>query len=869
MSNLKHQQKAETNKQNKKVDYYLSLMKELLFIPFAAFLVFYFFREAVSAYWGSFAVKPFLAYIKADKHCYTDTVLSFVVILGGFTLVKKLNSNYIYSRYVFQCLIIGSTIYSHYRFFSSDFDFVSFTFAPIFKYADLIYLVTLSGGVIIFRNEYSNRKRTEEAKTKHNPVEILKNGGFAIDKPVSNDLEIEVHDALGFSQYTKNLAERIRLTNPNNSFAIGINAKWGMGKTSFTNILKRNFEQDKKDDTLIEVNFNPWDNNTPNAIIQNFFETFQEAIKPYHSTLPRQLITYSNKLVSLNDDNTTGKYIQVAVSALTGFDSLQSLHKQIDDALKVINRKVVIYIDDLDRLDNVEIIEVLKLIRNTANFHNTIFIVSYDRDYIVNAIGTHNIHRNEFFLEKIFQLEINLPLMDEFVIVDDVWSLLKPYFNNNRFNFVANEILATWLTNMRDVKRLYNSFTLNISELKDKGIDSKDFLLIELLRLKYPNVYAMVSERVNLKKENGFWKIDKNDFEYIKTKNEDRFTAKDNAQIQSLLMELFNENKKNGVSSTSSFHYYFYYNLKKNDIKLSEFQTTLESTVINDIELQIEKWFEDKKVESFEAHLSVALRSIQANRNQLKVLLKMILHFAYLRDGDNNVLNFTRIAQILYDNKLSLNYDDRENIMSHFINPNTKYWHSLADLLLLCFKKTKALGPTDALDKKTELSLIRGWASNLLSNYMKTDSGNINAQTVYTLAVLIKEKDEDSILMTDADFNMLMNNIVKKDPDSFIKWILSKNKVSAINSSSENSLEKDLQIKLSAMSPNPTLYPQSKYLKIWHLYTRNGNTADSLNIDNRNKDSSNEEEEKLAQQLDKEVADLSITNQKRNYSFLG
>jgi len=50
------------------------------------------------------------------------------------------------------------------------------------------------------------------------------------------------------------------------------------------------------------------------------------------------------------------------------------MFKEINDSLKKINKKIVIFIDDLDRLDKEEVVEVIRLIRNTANFHNTFFV---------------------------------------------------------------------------------------------------------------------------------------------------------------------------------------------------------------------------------------------------------------------------------------------------------------------------------------------------------------------------------------------------------------------------------------------------------------------------------------------------------------
>lgn len=61
----------------------------------------------------------------------------------------------------------------------------------------------------------------------------------------------------------------------------------------------------------------------------------------------------------------------------------------------------------MDRLGADEIFEVLKLIRNTANFPFIIFIVTFDKTYVINQMGSKNIPAS--YLEKIFMADFILP----------------------------------------------------------------------------------------------------------------------------------------------------------------------------------------------------------------------------------------------------------------------------------------------------------------------------------------------------------------------------------------------------------------------------------------------------------------------------
>ncbi|MBI2268784.1 MAG: hypothetical protein HYU69_00330 [Bacteroidetes bacterium] len=303
-------------------------------------------------------------------------------------------------------------------------------------------------------------------------------------------------DELGYSKYSQMLANKINASHFDKAFAIGVNGKWGLGKTSFIDLLKRQIGNEN----LIIVDFNPWNSHTPKAIIQDFFETIQEAIRPYHSSLARLLVFYADKLVALND-NKIAKSIQTSVAAFTGYESLNSLFKDINGALRKINKKIIIFIDDLDRLDTEEIVEVIRLIRNTANFHNTFFVVAYDRNYIVKALHQHNPYNHEQFLEKIFQIEVTLPYFKKDIFRHKLAEKLKKVFPESLHEKIHEEIIGSpsvtpqylndWLESMRDVTRLANSLALNLRKL-DGEVELNDFIRLEVLRLKFPSVYELL-----------------------------------------------------------------------------------------------------------------------------------------------------------------------------------------------------------------------------------------------------------------------------------------------------------------------------------------------------------------------------------------
>ncbi len=425
-------------------------------------------------------VKYALSYV--DSVWYNDIIFGLVGI-ATFVFVLYRFRRYNPSKNILIILSAITIIYCIYRFFYAVWDFTSLSFTSIIKYTDVLIIVTVFNLFLLIKGKAKEKRNGENS--------------FFDDEPIGKTKD----DELGYSAYAELLASKLSSSNFDKSFAIGINGKWGLGKTSFIDLLKRKLN----DGDIIEINFNPWNSNSPKAIIQDFFETVQEAIRPYHSSLSRLLISYSNKLVSLSD-NTVTQTIQTSVSALIGFESLNSLFEDINSALSKIDKKIIVYIDDLDRLDKDEIVEVIRLIRNTANFHNTFFIVAYDRNYVVNALKSHNPYKQEQFLEKIFQIEVSLPYFKKDIFRYKLAEKLKQKFPNGFHKIIDEEIIGSpsvvpvflnaWLESMRDVTRLANALVLNLSKLKGEVVFN-DFLRLELLRVKYPAVYELLFKKTD------------------------------------------------------------------------------------------------------------------------------------------------------------------------------------------------------------------------------------------------------------------------------------------------------------------------------------------------------------------------------------
>ena len=443
-------------------------------------LVFVLFHSLFEKYVSKLIVTPFLD--KVNSETLNDSIFGVLLIITVINLFIKKQKNYKITLKTFLKLSIILSIYAYYRFWGDLWSFTGFSFFSAIKYLDIAALYSL-GNLLIFIF-YKSKKNTPIA-----------NKGFYLDTSLGK----ERPDLLNRENLAKYICSEIKETeSPDSSFAIGISSEWGFGKTSFFDLLERHLGTD----TNIIIKVNPWINHESKSIVKDFFNALSSKLSEYDSDISPLIKKYAELLVGIGNSN-LNKLLNPILKSYSQNSTALSEFEQIDNAIKNLDKKLIIFIDDLDRLYKEEIIQVVKLIRNSANFGNTVFIVAYDRNYVTNAIKEINDYNPEFFLEKIFQLEIRLPNFEDQIIQKRIFDLLSPriiesdktelldILLNKKSSFDTNVFNSDILTTLRDATRFSNSFLVAYSYLKGEIVLS-DLLNLEVLRLKYPEVYKLI-----------------------------------------------------------------------------------------------------------------------------------------------------------------------------------------------------------------------------------------------------------------------------------------------------------------------------------------------------------------------------------------
>lgn len=300
--------------------------------------------------------------------------------------------------------------------------------------------------------------------------------------------------------YAKRVAEWLFNTDiSESSFAVGITSEWGSGKTSFLMDLKKMMSG-----KCYIMDFMPWHCQTPDQIVNEFFELFRKEIKSIYSPLQRPILRYAQLLSNVSIPN----YMNPIFSFLPEMEhSIEGYKTKIEEGLKQLDKPVVVAIDDMDRLAADEMFEVLRLIRNTAAFPNLIFVVCYDKEYVVKQIQNKGIDESDLYLEKIFPLELSLPKTEEESLIETFRrALIDMHFMQGRHDALLmrltlddEQMMVRMLPTFRKMKRFARVLMTNcmfiIEKLGEKNIDLHDLYLIELVHFCMSDVYMVLRDR--------------------------------------------------------------------------------------------------------------------------------------------------------------------------------------------------------------------------------------------------------------------------------------------------------------------------------------------------------------------------------------
>ena len=330
-------------------------------------------------------------------------------------------------------------------------------------------------------------------------------------------IRIKKADLLNRAGMAASVAEFIErscdVENPRDeSLVAGIEGEWGSGKTSFINLILENLKPEEPElPKFLIIEFNPWNFSDQNELITDFFQSIvvglesDKTLKGNTFETVRKIKRYFPKLLERSNVNfgIPGVLsVGLDLEGMTG-DPLERQKKEINGLLAKIGKPIVIVIDDIDRLDARETRLVFKLVRMTANFTNTVFLLAYDRGKVGKRITENGIEGEEF-LKKIVQLSFPLPRVDQHdlfgILLGELDEIIGEFddknWNRGRWESLFDSCLKKFFRTIRDVRRYVNGLRLDLKIISAEEVNPIDFLATEAIRIFAPDVYfAMANEK--------------------------------------------------------------------------------------------------------------------------------------------------------------------------------------------------------------------------------------------------------------------------------------------------------------------------------------------------------------------------------------
>lgn len=289
------------------------------------------------------------------------------------------------------------------------------------------------------------------------------------------------------------------------AFSIGVVGNWGYGKSSFFNFIK---DEIKGKEEFIAMDFNPRSSKDIHSIQEDFLNGLKEVLKPFHPNLTRIFEDYAQALnISTNASPVISFLLRIFNKNTKGW---KESFDNIDATIKEVKKRIVVFVDDLDRLTAKELLEVLKVIDRNGSFSNVIFISAYDKDYVNNALKAYLRHDVKcLYTDKYFDLEIKLPKHAFHLLMDYLQNILKEACLAKQITLSqekvkesiqdVEECLRKRLHTIRDVKRFTNQFLYNYPIVQTE-VNFRDYFLLELIRFSHKEEYDKLrdAELVNV-----------------------------------------------------------------------------------------------------------------------------------------------------------------------------------------------------------------------------------------------------------------------------------------------------------------------------------------------------------------------------------
>lgn len=331
-------------------------------------------------------------------------------------------------------------------------------------------------------------------------------------------------DRLGFAEVAERVAASLVDHASDAGIVIGLDGKWGSGKSSLLHLISIELEKLPEDVRPTVITFRPWLVGDRNALLASLFNQLVEGIAAVELSRGNGSADRKRKLkdaaekarkfaASVSKAGDLLKAVPHPVAKVGGgilsgagklfakseATDLSSQKAGLTKTLKDLGHRFIITVDDVDRLEPSEVIEVLRLVRSVADFPNITYLLCYDSAILTESIKRGaNVPDGAAYLEKIVQLTVMVPKPEAFQLrrwfADELGKIVGsiPDEQSSRLRSVIDQEGGQRLETPRAVVRTLDSLRFFWPALRNEQIDLPDLVWLLLIKDAAPALYRWI-----------------------------------------------------------------------------------------------------------------------------------------------------------------------------------------------------------------------------------------------------------------------------------------------------------------------------------------------------------------------------------------
>lgn len=321
-------------------------------------------------------------------------------------------------------------------------------------------------------------------------------------------------ERLGRRGFAKRIAHTIGSRSDRAGLVVALYGAWGEGKTSVLRMVREDLT---RFDDIVAIEFNPWRFRDADHLVEMFFDTLADRLgdavqlRTQGEAIGAALRRYSKVLKGLPVFGDAASGTAEAVGERIGEPALEDLRQRVESGICESGVRPVVFIDDIDRLDADEIRAVVRLVKLTAGFENTTYVLAFDPEIVAGALATSVGGAvpadGRRYLEKIVQVPLQLPAADQstlfFLMLEHLNDAIRevdvafPEGDQRAFVRYVEPLFSARRRTVREGKRYANAAGFALPLLAGE-VHVGDLLLLEALRAWYPEVHARLQEHREL-----------------------------------------------------------------------------------------------------------------------------------------------------------------------------------------------------------------------------------------------------------------------------------------------------------------------------------------------------------------------------------